>query len=99
MYMNAASWNEQEWGEEMGRLMSWQFSVQPVFDYLGDSGTVDGDTRSLEPFRVVDTRSVGICEIPNRSVLNNTSQTEKQETYVSFQTPKCLPLIARVVHS
>jgi hypothetical protein len=73
MYMNAASLNEQEWKEETGRLMSRQFSVQPVFDYLGDGRAVDGDTRSLEPFWVADTRSVRIREIPNRSVLNNSS--------------------------
>jgi hypothetical protein len=55
----------------------------------------------LEPFRVVDTRSIRMCEITVVSVFNDVLEMKRQGTgtYVSFQTPKCLPPMARVVHS
>ena len=46
-----------------------EFSVQPVFDYPGDRGTIDGDARSLEPFRVGDPRRIRVCMIPKGSLI------------------------------
>ena len=48
-----------------------EFSVQPVFDHPGDRGTIDGDARSLESFRVGDPRRIRICIIPKGSFVNN----------------------------
>ena len=56
----------------------WEFSVQSVFYYLGDCGTVNGDTCSLESLRVINTRAVRICVIPKGSVVNNSSRMRRE---------------------
>lgn len=61
-------------GIQMLWVVSWVFSIQSVFDHLGDCGTVDGDARSLESFRVGDPRAVGICVIPKGLVVNSSSR-------------------------
>ena len=59
-----------EGAEEIKGFALRKFTIQSVLDQLCDGGTIDWNVCPLEPFRVVDTRRVRVCEIPGRSVVS-----------------------------